>query len=819
MTEETSQPREIGFVYKKIINPITRSQIQSFLRFIVKKNNLIVSEYFDQMNIGSFFLLAATGLGKTVGVPVHLLQLQMQSYQKRIELGAEQGRSPTIWVVVPKIPIATSQAEYMNELIREFSGIEKAFLFGSRTSQGTVNSSAPIQFITTGVLPLIAQSGELDKLADRVVIDEAHVTLEADEAIEIAISLLKSQGIVVDFMSATVETGDLESRLNTSVIHADTSRFTNYYHNTGKPLAESIEDIIQATLVRYDTRSRYYPDWRFDFADSVLAGTNAVGRSSGLLIVVNSFAGANSDATTIAEHIATLCRQHGIRILLFAGKIERDKALKKQFVKDFEEIEKSHQKYVIITTNIVEMGITWSSLDYVVTMDSEYDNVDFNGFQVPQLVPLGTNALKQRGGRVGRKRAGCVYITKEFGTEYTDLKDGELNSGGLKNQPIRFPLTSVEPKKLAYLCVKNCKTTNTQMLEYLQLLKLPSAMTEGEQYSLLYSLGKSVQYYQNLGIMHDTPSTEDITPFNELPEKLKVLKLASRWIGTPEYPFVLEGMKALVNASEYGHFDSFAFYNYLAVLIHFPNKQLVSKGETVDPNSPDGLRVITGGNTIAPTFYPNNSDLVTSASILSEMFELEDFGKGGEVRDEVYSLDYDYPRMHDLLNAGYNPTVMKRFDKALVSHFEELKKQIDNVKLVDRDFLYYFNFIRDIESQDNSIGGAIDPNISKASIVRVKGLPSYVLRTYPNLLKLYRVFGVSFKLKEVRDQPGFYRYKTMVDGIELTGVLNQREHYCQLDTEHTFWGIQMPRTDRDSGEVFLEIEHIFREDLDVYPAE
>ncbi|MBC7471775.1 MAG: hypothetical protein H7196_00715 [candidate division SR1 bacterium] len=97
------------------------------------------------------------------------------------------------------------------------------------------------------------------------------------------------------------------------------------------------------------------------------------------------------------------------------------------------------------------MGITWPTLDYVVTMDSEYETVNLDGHKALLTVPLGTNALKQRIGRIGRKRARCRYINKEFGTKYTDMTNEELNGTGLKNQAISFSLSRVAPMKL--LCI------------------------------------------------------------------------------------------------------------------------------------------------------------------------------------------------------------------------------------------------------------------------------------------------------------------------------------------------------------------------------
>src|SRR5258708_24304659 len=64
-------------------------------------------------------------------------------------------------------------------------------LYGCITSAtGKINGDAPILFVTTGIMESLTFEGtELDPKFHRIIIDEAHVTIEANPAIELGIHL------------------------------------------------------------------------------------------------------------------------------------------------------------------------------------------------------------------------------------------------------------------------------------------------------------------------------------------------------------------------------------------------------------------------------------------------------------------------------------------------------------------------------------------------------------------------------------------------------------------------------------------------------
>jgi hypothetical protein len=89
-------------------------------------------------------------------------------------------------------------------------------------------------------------------------------------------------------------------------------------------------------------------------------------------------------------------------VLRFASEVARDAHKRQEFERRILRVEAQNGRYVIVATNVIEMGLTFPSLDYVVTVDTE---LSARGGLLT-ATPLGVNAFFQRIGRVGRARAG-----------------------------------------------------------------------------------------------------------------------------------------------------------------------------------------------------------------------------------------------------------------------------------------------------------------------------------------------------------------------------------------------------------------------------
>lgn len=502
-----------------------------FLRWTVEKDQLEIANYLPQMKNDPFFLVAATGLGKTVAVPVHVLIRQIQ------RSGQAPQAKPRVWVIEPRIPIAIEQAEYMNHLWDEYrikrsrSRTKTKPLFGCVTSaSGRQNRDAPIQFVTTGIFELLAKEGSLDPINDRVIIDEAHVTVEQNPGVELGIALCRKAGITVDYMSATVDVRDLESALGVhTIIRADKTRNIIWKSNLQEPIDKVIDTLVQETLVSPNRDSGYFPAASYRHASEVIASAFETGRSHGMLVVVNSFNGDTSDVRKLTDRLRKAHPQ--IPVLHLAGDVVRDPRRQSSFKQRLREIEARQQNYVILATSVVEMGITFPTLDYVVTMDSGYDQETIGDVSFPVVAPLGVNSLLQRIGRVGRRRPGIAYISNEVGADYSSLDDTELNGKALAYEPIRYPLTSAPLMPLAYYAAQQ-KWENLDT--WLTDLRLPSKIQESPDRMEFFR--EQFEKLEPLGITKDGTLTE-------------LGRRMEQWIGRADIAYASQLQKRLVEGA------------------------------------------------------------------------------------------------------------------------------------------------------------------------------------------------------------------------------------------------------------------------------
>jgi len=304
-------------------------------------------------------------------------------------------------------------------------------------------------------------------------IDESHVTINSAEGVELAIAICRKQGVPIHYMSATVDTENLRETLGVrSIVQADKQRFPIWMHNTGRTMEKSIVDMVEKTLVNPDPSSEYFPHRNDSTTKDILNAVLQKDRAKGFLLVVNSFKGEDSDANKLAELLRNAPYARDIEILLLASSVIRNIAEKRKFDAVMERIEKAKKKYVIIATSVVEMGVTFPTLDFVATMDSGYESITVGEASLSEVAPLPVNSLKQRIGRVGRKRPGIGYITNEVGAYYSSYSDTQLN-GQLRCEPIGLPL---KRGSLTIVAQYSFKERWTDPVNDLKELNLPSGI-------------------------------------------------------------------------------------------------------------------------------------------------------------------------------------------------------------------------------------------------------------------------------------------------------------------------------------------------------
>lgn len=527
----------------------TVSLIRDFLYDRMNDWKLPIRDIIELVGDEPVFIIAKTGVGKTVTVPTKVLLALCDDLARG---GADLSlRFPQVYVVEPRIPICTMTMAEMNEGYQNYvayrmlhdegfrayvqkNGIEDLAskdpkttgtivklayeyvhtgrapydprhfnLYGCITSAtGKINGDAPILFVTTGIMESLTFEGtELDPKYNRIIIDEAHVTIEANPAIELGIALARRRGVKIDYMSATVDPATLSKDLGVKIVYAGKQRYPIHLSNLKTSVEESILDLVENFLLDPDEsrfprpesfsdaaarskveRVRLHLLSRDDYEDGGRAYPGLSNRPQGMLVIVNSHQSENSDTHRIADLINRAGFNHGmtrVHTMRLASQVVRDPSQKLAFDRLIESIEEKNGRYVIVATNVVEMGLTFSSIDYVVTMDSEFETVFEDGGQMVKKVELGVNALYQRVGRAGRLRPGMAFIARDFGASYTALDD-EILAAGLKEAAIRYPLAKGSFLKLALYSFRE-RMPEQNLRQIIGALNLPSRIQDDDR--------------------------------------------------------------------------------------------------------------------------------------------------------------------------------------------------------------------------------------------------------------------------------------------------------------------------------------------------
>lgn len=542
------RPKEIVFLNDRTGREEHHS-IQLIRDFLYDRMNdwkLPIREIIEQIGDEPVFIIAKTGVGKTVTVPTKIL-LSLCANLTREGVDLTQ-KFPQVYVVEPRIPICTMMMAEMNDGYQNYvayrmidnpgfrdflieEGLEdieskdqstvaqvvalahryvktgrapydpRHFnLYGCITSAtGKINANAPILFVTTGIMEsLTFEDTELDPKYHRIIIDEAHVTIEANPAIELGIALARKSGIKIDYMSATVDPATLSDDLGAKIVYAEAQRFPIHLRNLRATVGESILGLVENFLLTPNEswfpnpsefsdpairanieRIRLHLMSQDDFQDNGTTYPGLQNRPQGMLVIVNSHRSENSDTHRIADIIARADFNRGktkVHTLRLASPVVRDPAQKLAFDRLIRNIEDENGRYVIVATNVVEMGLTFSSIDYVVTMDSEFDTECVDGGQMTSKVALGVNGLYQRIGRAGRVRPGMAFIAQDFGASYSELDDNQL-AAGLEIAPIRYPLAKGSFLKLALYSFRE-RIPDSELKERIADLNLPSRIQD-----------------------------------------------------------------------------------------------------------------------------------------------------------------------------------------------------------------------------------------------------------------------------------------------------------------------------------------------------
>ena len=415
------------------------------------------------------------------------LQSATNPFARLLECRARAGEE----IVVLELDVELPQRPTHD--IRHTEQLATIFFEGDRLQPEVLSLRPDFPLVPHLNLESMARGGNLRPGVHRVIIDEAHVTLEQNPGVEIAAALCRRAGVLVDYMSATVDPGTLEKDLGVTLVDCLQRGHPIEYRNLRAPLEDVLPNLVRQFLVDRHGLSENLMRWDSE---------NPMPRAVGMLVVVNSHASENSDTLKFAKDLASY---REIEVLRLASPIIRHGPSKRAFDEKIRSIEERNGRYVIVATNVVEMGITFDSLDFVVTMDTEPVNVTTEFGTELTMRSLSVNALLQRAGRVGRKRPGMCFIARageQAGAWYSDLPDPAINEGRDRHPDfrptcVRYPLLTGNLQPLAVLSFQE-RIGDADLRDWLASLRLPSRPEDTA--SRFEDLRKSRERLKKLGL-------------------------------------------------------------------------------------------------------------------------------------------------------------------------------------------------------------------------------------------------------------------------------------------------------------------------------
>ena len=434
--------------------------------------------------------------------------------------------------------------------------------------------------------------------------------------------------------------------------------------------------------------------------------------------------------------------------------------------------------------------MTWTTLDMVITGDTEIVNDMVSGQLVPVKKPISTAAIKQRGGRIGRKRPGLVAIASSGVNPVSELSDEELAASGLQPTDLVFPLQKFTPYKLAYHMVLAGVRTMTDAGLYLSSRHFPSLVNAQEIGYTLDMLKPVLDLYKQLGI-HKPEYLSEILPF------------FARYVGDPVYPWLLIAAKELQDVTkERGEqigLEIFFTFCYLGYLSTVSGSQLVLK----DGKQFDKQRV-------------PHSDLLSiylkSESILPKAFD------GYLYEDEFVEFYSEFKKKRNLTNKSNWISLRALKGIQTVENFcvwfRELLKNLEKSGFGNEQFYEYFEngYYGDGDDEYDefdfvgalySVFGGYSPNLKEF----------YSQKISENLKKLYLALGTPFTITVHPLDPSKVVLEYDYQGEKVREVTDPKLHFCDTRTSDyhhgVYYGLLIPSTTRDQSQIRIRMEHWF----------
>ena len=375
---------------------------------------------------------------------------------------AEMARLKESWGIVAGT--GTGKTVFIRQVAQTLFGKDFTFDVVNREEESTPKTwEKDVLVVTTGVAMHYLKAGIIDD-QDKIIIDEIHQT---SEHLEVAMALAKHKGIMVSWMSATID----------PEVYAE-------YFGTEKILSCTIRDPDKRARVhclQFDRRS-----WGRGYSSPGVVSTHLpavqyyMEERGGLAEIVRNkrgvavFVPTRREAEQYAEKYA---KQPGLYVDFYHGGELASK------LRDFL-TGQIPQPFIIFMTAAGSSSLNIVGLDTVIIQDETYREVIYSGVKVLEKVKLSTNDLLQMAGRVdGRVKGSRVVILSERSIDYTTLKPeipkfvlgGDLEQVALTCARLEIELDELNP--IGEIDLEQYKKVR-QMLEKRGLIDEDGSLTD-----------------------------------------------------------------------------------------------------------------------------------------------------------------------------------------------------------------------------------------------------------------------------------------------------------------------------------------------------
>jgi hypothetical protein len=264
-----------------------------------------------------------------------------------------------------------------------------------------------------------------------------------------------------------------------------------------------------------------------------------------------------------------------------------------------------------------------------------------------------------------------------------------------------------------------------------------------------------------------------------------LLGYSQKYLSHPGYPFILMGVKSLMA----GYYDSFVAFQYFAILSQYRCKDFMDNEYSHISFSP----TLAVNNGITSEF---RGERTRASDLIILGFKMTDIDRWHAVYDTISLYDKKSSgRISCVIAHGLRYDQVARIRVEIQTHIDGLVAHLRKSGYHNQDFDDYIN-----NGWDNDYSGIFyDPSECFDGDTHLE---------HKKILPIYESIGVWFYLTPLDDIGQLYSYTTTYNGETISGTLDQRHHYCQLNSVEPFGGLVIPRIDRKTGETTLEIGQI-----------